>query len=106
MGLGMGTVTRIANPFRCDVCAKLRESDTNHWLLGFLDERAPQEVPPVALMGLHIYPWDEAEAATERAAHLCGQSCALKWAERELPKLNALGAQRAAAIREFREEQS
>jgi hypothetical protein len=72
-------MSKVGQPYRCDVCGKLRETDANHWLV-LLAREGVSEISIIA--------WDVEIAGADAARHLCGQACALKMIERELPKLS------------------
>jgi len=75
-------VSKLANPYRCNLCGKLRENDANHWLLLFGRYPVSQDdgKPFVVL----IETWTERRARGATAEHACGLECALKLAERWL----------------------
>ena len=80
-------MTRIDEPYRCDVCGKLRESDANHWWLVWVEERDEYVHEPrphsTRLMFICVMAWAEWMAARE-VKHACGQACAQQLVERWL----------------------
>lgn len=60
----------------CDVCAKPRFKDANHWLLGYREGT-----------GVSVFLWSHPKQGRLPNAHLCGQNCAGTWAAREVAGL-------------------
>jgi len=79
-------MSKLREPYRCDHCGKLRESDANHWWILFdawfpPNGKNPLKAEFVNHHGLMIVAWHEA-LADLLVRHACGMECALKLAER------------------------
>lgn len=57
------------NTFSCDVCSKMRSSDSNHWWLITIGSHA-----------LIVQPWDRSsqEEIENAQFHVCGRDCLAK----------------------------
>ncbi len=66
-------MSRLTNPFRCDGCGKLRETDANRWWL--LRE---MNVPDSGAKSILIFEWTNEEAERDGTQHSCGEDCAQK----------------------------
>ena len=64
-------MSKLAHPYKCNGCEKLRTNDANHWwLLWFVaDEDYPEGE-------LSLCKWDEEWAQRDDVRHVCGQECA------------------------------
>jgi hypothetical protein len=71
------------NTFVCNVCAKQRASDSNHWRRVYLVERDGSNKPA----GIFFVDWDvdmmirpswQPAPLPEKDAHVCGDACAVK----------------------------
>lgn len=67
---------KLDQPYKCDVCAKMRESDANRWWLLWM---VTEGIPPA---GLLLGAWDPVLAEREDVKHACGEDCAQKLVQR------------------------
>lgn len=66
-------MSKIAEPYRCDGCGKLRETDANRWwLLGAAQGDASGTVELV------LFAWESNRAALPGLRHACGEDCTQK----------------------------
>lgn len=78
---------KLREPYKCNLCEKLRERDTNHWWLLFDRWMLPEDHPRngdaavLHLKGLMVVRWHE-PLVDLCVVHACGMECALKLAER------------------------
>lgn len=68
---------KIPSPWKCSYCDQVKQ-ETNHWYLGYRLE-----------CGYSVIAWREA-LAEDADAHLCGQSCSLKFANEQFDRLAKL----------------
>lgn len=73
---------KIPETYKCEMCEKRRNDDSNHWLHGHL-----------VGTGIMLLAWcdvirsDQMERSHQNAdAHLCGQDHAIQWVSKELSK--------------------
>jgi len=68
-------MARNPNPYTCDECGTSKTPSNNWFLL------------VTATGAITIMPWNDPSAEDDRIKHLCGISCALKMAGKELAKV-------------------
>ncbi len=72
-------MSRLGQPYRCDVCGKLRENDANHWWLVWA-----ADVLVNSSVVLCVGDWDSSRAEQPEIRHARGQECTMKLVERWL----------------------
>jgi hypothetical protein len=70
-------MTRIGEPYKCDVCGKHRDADANHWWLVWIYTLADGRS-----QALEMQPWNDTLAREPGMGHACGLEHALLLAGR------------------------
>ena len=91
-------MTIVDFPFRCNICQKRREADTNHWYLVKFPPLTRQdggfEFGEIALV---VTTWDSLEALAFGREHICGIKCLTIRVERWSQETVARATERAQA---------
>lgn len=71
-------MSRIAEPYTCDVCG-VQKKESNHWFLARIDYSG---------RCARVIPWSAVGAAAAEVVHLCGSGCAQRWLGFALEKIS------------------
>jgi hypothetical protein len=72
-------MTKVLQPYACNVCGKSRERDANHWVLVWISKASGSGQEQFLCER-----WWERRAEAHYIKHACGQACAQKLFERWL----------------------